>query len=240
MHSISTLSEFFDTGTAGAKSFNDWSPYVLHFSSLPAGIPEHKPWSATPPGRRRDKRSKALTVPLRMKASARVVAVVGRSASAGKAGSFLKPPGKFSWEVLLSTSDRAGIVTLRRSREVPQPPVRLTGPVQFIVKLLGTWKLEPDKAAVLLGFEESGKDHVERILRGREPLSGRDAKDRIVHLFHIRRTLSALFQDREVENEWLREPRSLFHDKSPMDLLLEGSMENLLLLREYVETMAGR
>ena len=108
------------------------------------------------------------------------------------------------------------------------------------MKLLDTWQLDPDKAAVLLGFEESGKDHVERILSGREPLYGRDAKDRVVHLLHVRGTLSALFQDREVENEWLREPRSLFHDKSPMDLLLEGSMENLLLLREYVETMAGR
>ena len=121
-----------------------------------------------------------------------------------------------------------------------QPPVRLTGPVQFIVKLLDTWKLEPDKATVLLGFEESWRDHVEGILSGREPLSGRDAKDRVVHLLHIRGTLSVLFQDREVENEWLREPRSLLHDKSPLDLLLEGSMENLLLLREYVETMAGR
>lgn len=241
MHSISTLSEFTNTRTAGAKSYIDWSPYVLHSSSLPAGIPEHEPWSATPPGTRRDKRSKALSVPLRrIKASAGVVAIVGRSSSAGKAGSLLKQPGKFSWKVLWSTSDRTGIVTPRRSSETPQPPVRLTGPVQFIVKLLDTWKLAPDKAAVLLGFEESGKDQVERILSGREPLSGRDAKDRVVHLLHVRGTLSALFQDREVENEWLREPRSLLHDKSPMDLLLEGSMENLLLLREYVETMAGR
>ena len=134
----------------------------------------------------------------------------------------------------------AGIATPPQSRETPRSPVRLTGPVQFIVKLLDTWKLEPDKAAVLLGFEESGKYHVERILSGREPLYGRDAKDRVVHLLHVRGTLSALFQDREVENEWLREPRSLLRDKSPMDLLLEGSMENLLLLREYVETMAGR
>ena len=169
-----------------------------------------------------------------------MVGILRRSSSAGETGSFFKQLGRFSWNELLRTSDRAGIATPRRSRETPRSPVRLTGPVQFIVKLLDTWKLEPDKAAVLLGFEESGKDHVERILSGREPLSGRDAKDRIVHLFHVRKTLSALFQDREVENEWLREPRSLFHDKSPMDLLLEGSMENLLLLREYVETMAGR
>jgi uncharacterized protein (DUF2384 family) len=175
-----------------------------------------------------------------MRASSRAVTIAGRSFSAGKTGSFLKQSGKFSWNVLLSTSVWVGIDAPWRYRETPQPPARLTGPVQFIVKLLDSWRLEPDKAAVLLGLKESGKGHVERILSGHVPLSGRDAKDRIVHLFHIRRTLSALFQDREVENEWLREPRSLFHDKSPMDLLLEGSMENLLLLREYVETMAGR
>ena len=166
--------------------------------------------------------------------------MVSPSFSASEARSKFEQRGRFIWGELSSTSIQAGVTTPRRSGKTLQSPVRLTGPVQFIVKLLDTWKLEPDKAAVLLGFEESGKDHVERILSGREPLSGRDAKDRIVHLFHVRRTLSALFQDREVENEWLREPRSLFHDKSPMDLLLEGSMENLLLLREYVETMAGR
>ena len=240
MHSIPTPPEFLDTGNAGGKSCNDRFPYVPHSSSSPARAPEHEPRSATAHGRRRDKWSKALAVPSRMKASARMVVIFGRSSSSGDTSTFFKQPGRFSWKKLLSASERVGIATPQRSRETSQPPARLTGPVQFIVKLLESWKLEPDKAAVLLGFEESGKDQVERILSGREPLSGRDAKDRIVHLFHVRRTLSALFQDREVENEWLREPRSLFHHQSPLDLLLEGSMENLLLLREYVETMAGR
>ena len=166
--------------------------------------------------------------------------MVGRSSSGGEARSYFEQRGRSTSKELSSTSVRVGIITPWRSSETLQPPVRLTGPVQFIVKLLDTWKLEPDKAAVLLGFEESGEDHVKGILSGREPLYGRDAKDRVVHLLHIRGTLSALFQDREVENEWLRESRSLLHDKSPLDLLLEGSMENLLLLREYVETMAGR
>ena len=166
--------------------------------------------------------------------------MVGRSLSASKTRSYIDQRSRFIWQGLSSTSVPVRIATPLRSGKTPQPPVRLTGPVQFIVKLLDTWKLEPDKAAVLLGFEEFGSDHVKRILSGLEPLYGRDAKDRVVHLIHIRGTLSALFQDREVENEWLREPRSLLHDKSPMDLLLEGSMENLLLLREYVETMAGR
>jgi len=56
----------------------------------------------------------------------------------------------------------------------------------------------------------------------------------------IRKTLSALFRDEAVENEWLREPHTLLNERSPMDLILEGSMEHLLLVREYVDAAAGR
>ena len=237
---ISTKPEFPDTEAARAKSCIDWSPYAPGSLNSPMGTPGHEHRSASTPARSRDTRSRVLAAPLRMRGFAGIAGMSGRSSSAGKTRLSFEQPGRSVWKGLSSTSDWTGIATQWRSGKTLQSPVRLTGPVQFIVKLLDAWKLEPDKAAVLLGFEESGKDHVERILRGREPLSGRDAKDRVVHLLHVRGTLSALFQDREVENEWLREPRSLLHDKSPLDLLLEGSMENLLLLREYVETMAGR
>ena len=240
VHFISTKPEFLNTEAAKEKPCIDWSPYAPDSSISPVETPGHEHRSASTPARRRDTQSRALAAPLRMRGFAGVAGMGGRSSSAGETRLSFKQLGRPVWKGLSSTSDWTGIATPRRSGKTLRSPVRLTGPVQFIVKLLDTWKLEPDKAAVLLGFEESGKDHVERILRGREPLSGRDAKDRVVHLLHVRGTLSALFQDREVENEWLREPRSLLHDKSPMDLLLEGSMENLLLLREYVETMAGR
>lgn len=116
--------------------------------------------------------------------------------------------------------------------------VRPTGPVQFIAKLLTTWNLDTEHATVLLGLEDPERAH--RMLSGHEPLVGRDVKDRIAHLYHIRRTLWSLFQDEEVENEWLREPHSLIYGKAPIDLLLEGSMENLLMFREYVESLARR
>ncbi len=81
---------------------------------------------------------------------------------------------------------------------------------------------------------------VEGLLSGRVTLRGRDVKDRIAYLFRIRKTLSALFRDENVENEWLREPHGALNGKSPMDIMLEGSMENLLLVKEYVEAAAGR
>ena len=116
---------------------------------------------------------------------------------------------------------------------------RLTGPAQFLHKLLDTWHLDHRAALALLGLEESQQPYLFDLLNGLSPLEGRDIKDRIAHLFKIRKTLSALFRDETVENEWLREPHLLLDDREPMTLMLEGSMENLLLVKEYVETAAG-
>lgn len=115
---------------------------------------------------------------------------------------------------------------------------RITGPVKFVNQLLATWHLEPEEACILLGFEPSRLTYVNDVLQGYETLTGRDTKDRIVHLIQIRTSLSALFRDETVENEWLREPHDTLNGRKPMDLLLEGSMENLLLVKEYVELVA--
>lgn len=120
-----------------------------------------------------------------------------------------------------------------------EPHDRLTGPIQFVAKLLETWKLSPNDAGPLLGFDKSDEAAVKELLCGRAALSGRDVKDRIASLFEIRKTLSASFRDESVENEWLREPQEMLNGKIPMDLLLEGSMENLLLVRDYVNVAAG-
>lgn len=117
---------------------------------------------------------------------------------------------------------------------------RESGPIRFVKKLLETWKLDGNDAVALLGFEQSDQLDVDNLLNGRTELKGRDVKDRIAHLFQIRRTLSALFRSEDVENEWLREPHSMLGEQVPMKLLLEGGMENLLLVREYVDAAAGR
>lgn len=118
---------------------------------------------------------------------------------------------------------------------------RITGPVRFVGNLLRTWRLERRDAATVLGFERIDLPYGCDVLGGRRALpAGRDTKDRIVYLFQIRRTLSSLFRDEEVENDWLRENHSLLDDRSPLDLMLEGSMEHLLLVKEYVETAAAR
>ena len=119
------------------------------------------------------------------------------------------------------------------------PPKRLSGPVQFVLKLLDYWRLSRDDAVSILGFDPTDSDYVKDILNGMASLRGRDVRDRIAHLFHIWTTLSSLFQDRDVENDWLRESHALLDERSPLNLLLSGAMENLLLVKEYVDAAAG-
>lgn len=124
----------------------------------------------------------------------------------------------------------------------PEPVVvpRLPGTIQFLLRLLPLWNLEQNHAAALLGFRDNEREHVAALLGGRRPPLGRDTQDRIAHLFRIHETLSSVFRDPVVENDWLRERHPLLDGKSPMSILLEGSMEGLLWVKEYVELTGHR
>lgn len=117
---------------------------------------------------------------------------------------------------------------------------RLSGPIQFVLRLLEFWRLEKRDVVALLGFSQREAAHVNDVLDGLDHFRGRDVKDRIAHLFRIRETLDSLFRNLDAENQWLREPHVLLDDRSPLSLLLGGPMEDILLTREYVDAAAGR
>ena len=117
---------------------------------------------------------------------------------------------------------------------------RLSGPIQFVLRLLDFWRLGKRDIVALLGFGPTEAAHVDDVLEGLDHFRGRDVQDRIAHLFRIRETLDSLFRDLDAENKWLREQQVLLDGKSPLSLLLGGSMEDILLTREYVDAAAGR
>ncbi len=116
---------------------------------------------------------------------------------------------------------------------------RVTGPVQFLARLLELWHLDILDACSLLGIEQTDRESVEHLLSGVASLRGRDRKDRIAILIRIRTLLAGLFQDIDVENAWLREQNPDLNGRTPLELLKEGSMENLLTLRDLIERAAG-
>lgn len=132
------------------------------------------------------------------------------------------------------------MVQAQKSHVVPSAATaRQYGPALLISRIFETWGLERSDAATLLGFESSDHASVANILSGYGPIDLRDTRDRIAYLIQIRNTLYALFRDDAVENEWLRETHVLLGNRAPLDLLLEGSMENLFLVKEYCDEVGG-
>jgi hypothetical protein len=118
-------------------------------------------------------------------------------------------------------------------------PARLSGLVAFIPKLMDFWQLTEEQTARMLGFESHELQQFRDLISGVQKLEGRDAKDRIGHLLAIRETLHGLFRNAEVERDWLNDRKKSLDEKSPLELLVEGSMENMLLVKQYVLEQAG-
>ena len=131
------------------------------------------------------------------------------------------------------------IQTQKSQRRQSAQTDRRYGPALLISRIFETWGLDRGDAATLLGFERPDHPLAENILNGYGPIIGRDTRDRIAYLIQIRNILYALFRDDKVENEWLRESHSLLGNQAPLDLLLEGSMENLLLVKHYCDEVGG-
>jgi transcriptional regulator with XRE-family HTH domain len=116
--------------------------------------------------------------------------------------------------------------------------LNLAALVKFVIRLMEVWAITASEAAKVLGLEDEAD--VRALLSGVRQLDTRDAKDRVRHLIRMREALHSLFRDVNAEREWLREPRSELDDRSPLSLLLEGSMENLLVVSQFVQWIVGR
>ena len=116
---------------------------------------------------------------------------------------------------------------------------QLSAPIMLLRKVLATWNLQIDEAGQLLGFEATDLRPARDLLEGRAEPKGRELHDRIVCLYQIRKTLDSLLRDEQVENQWLRARHEGLDGNRPMELLLEGSIENMVLVRDYVEAVAG-
>lgn len=106
-------------------------------------------------------------------------------------------------------------------------------------RILATWRLGESQAIRLLGLDPSDSSYVADVLAGRKALKGRDANDRLACLIQMRMALFGWLRDEAAENKRLREAHAALDGQVPMELLLEGSMENMLLVKEYVEAATG-
>ena len=160
--------------------------------------------------------------------------------------SILDEMDEHHWDMLLAKSpevlkELAAQVEREDQARLKKPNQRRmpTAPVRLFDRILKTWQLRESDAIPLLGLEPSDEDYVADVLAGIRTLRGRDANDRIAYLIQIRMALFAWLKNEAEERDWLREPQATLDGQVPMELLLEGSMENLLLVKEYVDAATG-
>ena len=122
-----------------------------------------------------------------------------------------------------------------------EPLYLIIGPIKFIKKLLIMWDIDQEDATLLLGFDGQNKEYVDGLLRGDEYLiEGSESEDRIAYLFYIWGILSELCRDSTAEVKWLRAREQELGGKTPMELILSGSITDLLLVKEFVDFVSGR
>lgn len=109
------------------------------------------------------------------------------------------------------------------------------GLLDVFEKTCQRWSLSKDEQEILLGGQVGALS-----LTGRLSTVSRDMKDRIGYVVAISLGLGILFDENiQSEKRWLRQPNKKLQGKSPLDYMLEGSMQNVFTINDIVERERG-
>lgn len=112
------------------------------------------------------------------------------------------------------------------------------GRIKGFRRLMEKWGFSRKDAAEILGFENEGL--IGELYAGIEKVQQRDVRDRLKLFLSLAVDLDGLYDDDHVIKQWLDQPKKLLRGKSPRELLVEGSIENLLRVRQFVQHEANR
>jgi hypothetical protein len=116
--------------------------------------------------------------------------------------------------------------------------VAAPGRIKGFRLLMEKWGFSRKDAAEILGFENEGL--IGELYAGIEKVQQRDVRDRLKLFLSLAVDLDGLYDDDQVIKQWLDQPKKLLRSKTPRELLVEGSMENLLRVRQLVRYEANR
>lgn len=100
------------------------------------------------------------------------------------------------------------------------------------------WELTAEERKILLGLDKDSSVYFnwKRNLNG---ILSNDQLDRISYIVGIYKNLSILFTDKKQANEWIKKPNSAFNDKSALEVMLQGKIMDLALVRGYLDAQRG-
>jgi uncharacterized protein (DUF2384 family) len=101
------------------------------------------------------------------------------------------------------------------------------------VKLFIAWKLTDAQACTLLGGLSSRT--WARWKEGSPGRMDRDLRMRMAHLMGIHKGVRYLFKDVARGYEWIKTPNAAFGGKSALDIMLQGELSDLAVMREWLD-----
>jgi hypothetical protein len=125
-----------------------------------------------------------------------------------------------------------------KKRDVPRLAVTVPGRIKGFQRLMEKWGFSRKDAAEILGFENEGL--IGELYAGIEKVQQRDVRDRLKLFLSLAVDLDGLYEEDQVIIEWFDQPKKLLRGKTPRQLLVEGSMENLLRVRQLIQYEANR
>jgi len=101
------------------------------------------------------------------------------------------------------------------------------------VNLFNAWKLTDAQACTLLGGLSART--WARWKEGNVGRVDRDLKMRMAHLMGIHKGVRHLFKDATRGYEWIKAPNTAFGGKSALDVMLQGELSDLAVMREWLD-----
>lgn len=110
------------------------------------------------------------------------------------------------------------------------------GPLAAFFALADVWKLSTDQQIVLLGSPARSTYFKWKKEGGTLSV---DQEDRVSHLLSIFKALQVLFPDPACADAWLARPHRFFGGRSALEVMLEGKLEDIVRVRDYVDAQRG-
>jgi uncharacterized protein (DUF2384 family) len=137
-----------------------------------------------------------------------------------------------------------GMSDQAKSREgVPQWPLPKLAQeegrvmVGAVVRLFDRWSVADAEALVLLG--DLPAQTWNEWKAGTVHSVARDVQERLAHLLAIHRALRTIFTDSQRGYRWVRQPNTAFGGRSALDVMRQGDVDDIVLVRRYLESVAG-
>lgn len=127
--------------------------------------------------------------------------------------------------------------SFRRGERGDYTPDEVRAMQRTVPRILHKWGATDAEAALILGG--LSPKTLRRWGQGQYGRVNRDLADRMSYILGIHKALRIVFADAVTGHEWMQRPNAAFDGATPLQLLMQGGMDDLRRLRRYLDSVRG-